>query len=563
MSNLFEPILSLSQFKLPPQDILLLSFCKSNKASKVKYWAEQLKLTQVNTSSIALYGAVPEIVRLKTDAKNRFEMLEALWAPIHQCLEGLNKEFLQQPLILPEKALNAALLAQALQKQMLDGYSVCIAEFIVQKKLKGHQQDLLSRCLFQAINAITTITLRSYQLYTPVPVTMWLRAHVLYQIAEYYDLQNKLVPQNKDKVHILRSIHEAYARLVVLGSIRPNQLSQNDIYHAYNALAHWVKFVQFFPSATADSNNFHLINLENDAGPITKSRFDGLPDHRVIELDFQNLVSQLSKMSSGQKSDSWSGGTTQIQIPVEMSASLVAHILDCWSNSMQRNQDRQRTEIDAEACIGLIDCHHHLCGGIDFMEFLHALPEASTGDDDFLSGGFDSLVSSLSKKAAAPEKPKPLKQTIFRIAIQNISAGGYCILWRGELPNRIEAGELIGLREQGRRAWSVGVIRWIRQLKNASQLGIQLLSSQPVPYGAAVMYDMGGYSDHMRAIHLPSPIMPDQPPSLLTASAPFHENSRVKLKQDEQNIDIRLQKCVFSTSKIRLFSFETLSSDTQ
>lgn len=557
MSSLFDPTLGLSQFQLPPQDIRLLSFCESNKLARLKNWADALKLTQINPASVALYRAVPEVVRLQTDVKTRFEMLECLWQPIQQCLQGLCKEFLQQPLILPEKPRNAAILAQALQKHLVDGYSICIRELIGQKRLKGGQSELFCQAIARSIDAISIIVLRAYQLYANVPNKLWLRAHVLYQIAEFYDIHQQALLKGTCEEQNLRTIKDIYVRLIALGCSRPNQLSQNDILKTYQALGQWASNIRMMPSSTADPNNFFLVDLQQDSAPINKSRFEGSPDNHLLEINFQALVGQLSKLSGSKSDDDW-GSRAGIVMPPEINDSLLAHMLDCWSNATQRYQERKRSENEAEVCIGMIDCHYHLCGAIDFQDFLH--PKSQL-DDDFLSDGFDNLLANMGKQNQPADKPKVIKQTIYRTVIQNLSAGGFCLLWRGELPNKLESGELIGLREKGRRSWSVGVIRWVRQLKDASQLGVQLLTDQPVPYGAAVTYDMGGYSDHMRAIHIPAPIMPDQPPSLLTAPMPFQENSRVKLKQDEHNVEIRLKKCLFSTSKIRLFSFDTLESN--
>jgi hypothetical protein len=556
MSHLFEPTLSLAQFKLPPQDINLLSFCESNKLIKVKAWVEDLKPTQIKPTGIQLYEALPEISHLKTDTRTRFDMLEALWPVTQQCLLGLLKEFLQQPLILPEPAQKTALLAQALQKHLLDGYTVCAKELVEQKKLRPPQQELLQNTIYRALTALSLLMLRAYQLYTAIPQSLWLRAHTLYQVAEFYDLHNRPVALTTDASP--QTLTETYLRLIMLASIRPNQLAQNDIAIAFRALEGWARQVRLFPSATADQNNLFVVDLNQDKGPIAKSRFEGDPDDRVLELDFQSLVSQLNKLSGGKNSTDWLGQTPSVTLPQEMPVSLLEHMLSCWSNSVQRIQERRRLEVEADACIGLIDCHYHLCGSVEFDRFIN--PRDPLEGDSFLSGGFDALVASLSGKKSIDE-PKASRQTVFRVVLHNVSAGGYCIFWQGDLPaSRIEAGELIGIREPDRRVWSIGVVRWIRQLKGGSQLGIQLLTTQPVPYGAASVFDMGGYSDYMRAIHIPSPAMANQPPSLLTASVPFQENTRVKLKQEDNVIDVRLGKSVFSTSKFKLFSFETLTS---
>lgn len=558
MNNLFEPTLSLSQFKLPPQDIKLLSFCESNKPQKVRGWVDHLKMTQVKATGVALYQAVPEVNHLITDAKTRYEILEILWPAVQQCLHGLAKEFLQQPLILPESVQKTALIAQALQKHLLDGYTLCAKQLVSQRKLKPALQSLLLNCIYRAMTASSMLMLRSSQLYTALPPQLWQRLHALYQTAEYYDLHKRPAPLATAEGKAARSIQEAYGRILVFSSIRPNQLSQNDLFCAYRALESWVRLVKILPSATENQNNLYLVDLNQDSGPVLKNRFAGDPNHRVLELDFQALVGQLSKMSGDAPDGDWIGSAQGITVPTEMPDTLLEHMLDCWSNSVQRNQDRRRSDVAADACIGLIDCHFHLCGSVEFEKFIN--PREELEDESFLSGGFDALVSSLTSKKDI-DTPKAQRKSVFDVTLQNISSGGYCILWRGELPNRIESGELIGIREQGRRVWSIGVVRWIRQLKHASQLGVQLLSNQPVPYGAAVMYDMGGYSDYMRAIHIPAPAMPDQPATLLTATVPFQAGGRVRLKQDDVVTDVRLEQSQFSTSKLKLFSFATLSDD--
>lgn len=558
MSNLFEPTISLNQFKLPPQDIHLLSFCESNKPVRVRAWVDDLKVTQIKSTAIALYKAVPEVNHLKVDVKARFEMLESLWPAVQHCLHGLAKEYLQQPLLLPENIQKMALIAQALQKHLLDGYTLCIQELVSQKKLKPALQEMLINSIFRAMTASSLLMLRCAQLYTALPAQLWLRLHALFQAAEYYDAHTKPAPVAVAEGRQGRTVQDAYARLLVFSSIRPNQLSQNDLFHAYRALEDWARYVKFFPSATADANNHYLVDLNQDCGALLKERFDGRPEHRVLELDFQALVSQLSKMTGNKRDIDRDSPARGLSVPAEIPAALLEHMLECWSNAVQRNQDRRRTDIAADACIGLIDCHFHLCGSIEFEQFIN--PRDEVEDDSFLSGGFDALVNSLTSKKNL-DAPKAQRRSVFDITVHNISPGGYCLLWQGELPNRIESGELIGIREQGRRAWSIGVVRWIRQLKSASQLGVQLLCTQPVPYGAAVMYDMGGYSDYMRAIHIPAPIMPNQAATLLTATVPFQAGSKVRLKQDDAVTDVRLTQSEFSTSKLRLFSFETLSGD--
>src|SRR5690606_4997309 len=136
--------------------------------------------------------------------------------------------------------------------------------------------------------------------------------------------------------------------------------------------------------------------------------------------------SQLSKLTGGKPNPGadWLGQVPSVTIPPEMPASLVDHILHCWSNPAHRRQDRKRLDVEVEACIGLIDCHYHLCGNVEFDQFIH--PKEDVLGDSFLSGGFDALIASMSGKKDF-DSPKASRQTVFRVILQNISSGGYCI----------------------------------------------------------------------------------------------------------------------------------------
>lgn len=557
MNDLFKPAVALDTLKLPPQDIELLTFCTSNKAVKVTQWVSELKLTQIKPASVALYDALPEINRLKTDVKTRFDMLEALWAATQQSCQGLARDFLQQPLILPPNAQKTAILAQALQKHLLDGYCLCIKELTALKKLKPQFKEVLKQSLFRANLCISAMFFRCYQLYSQAPINMWKQLHTLYQIAEYYELLNERMPASLANAPALKTINETYIHALAMSSIRPNQLSQNDIAAAFEALDYWVKHISLSNGSSSNDDPLFMVNLSSDAGPAHKTRFHCDQYDRVLELDFEAVANMLSKNSPAQyDSPDSTAGPSSPTLPM----SLQVHIIECWSNTPERLRERKRADIEAKACVGLMDCHKQICGDVAFEQFLNPRDDMDEGESSLLSSNFNNLVNSLSRKKDI-DAQKPTKQAVADVLVQNVSAGGYCLLWQGILGNRVEAGELIAVREEGRRTWNLGVIRWIRKLKSGSQLGVQLLSTQPVPYGAAFMYDMGGYSDYMRALHIPAPASAEYPPSLLTASVPFQENSRVRLKQEDTELEVRLTKCVLSTSKIRLFAFDTLSSD--
>lgn len=553
MTATVNPDQIFAQFKLPPQDADILSFCAGRKAAKVAEWVNALKHTQVSHTAAMLYQAIQEIVHLRTDAKTRFEMLESLWPTAQHAIQGLSREFLNQPLILPPSGQKAALVAQALQKHFVDGYSLCAKEIHEQKRTRQLHREILVNTLFRAATGAGQLILRNAQLYTQAPPGIWLRLHGLMQIATFHDLQKVPITLDQADVVDVRSIQDAWLHVVSFACVRPNQLSQSEIALAYRALEGWARHVDIHGQISDDRRNLFLVDLSADKPPVGKSRFKAGGQSMLVELDFQRLINQLSKLSDDLtvRADSL-GQIPGVSIPANLPEGLKKHILGCWSQAASRHQDRQPANQRIDVCLGLIDCHYQLANQTSFNDFLND-PVGAPGS----GAPLDSFMRALHPEDDNGNRsPRP---SIFSITLQNTSPGGYCLLWTGDLPSRLEAGELIGVRGPDGQHWNLGIIRWIRQLKNASQLGLQLLTDEAIPFGAAIMYDMGGYSDYMRAIHIATPSIPGQPPSLLTAAVPFKEGLRVKMKQEASDIDIRLKKCVYSTGKIRLFSFETLA----
>ena len=54
------------------------------------------------------------------------------------------------------------------------------------------------------------------------------------------------------------------------------------------------------------------------------------------------------------------------------------------------------------------------------------------------------------------------KHPVYKVPLVDTSPGGYCLEWQDEIPNQVKAGELLGIRDEGRQKWSVGVVRWVQ-----------------------------------------------------------------------------------------------------
>lgn len=543
MTNPIKPSVLLANINLPSQDLDELSFCASNKPAVLMKWLENLRATQLNQTAMQLYKAIPEISRLNVSYHARMEMLEIVRMRVQESIEGLQKGFLNQPIIMPEDAQKAVLIAQTLQKSMIDGYLLTVVQISQLNKTKKNTMDDLAKAIHRAITGIGFLFFRSCQIYTQLSPHLWSALHILYQVADFYDVAVEQIDDPALKHVRSMSVTAAYIRVLMLGSAKTNQLSQNDIANAYQTFERWCQHVRLHEPQDDNKHNYLVVDLRSQQGPIAKSKLGKQLDQSYLEIDFSPLLNQLNKPASesGHLSPSKMSLLTE-----DFPRALLRHLRDAWAIDASRKNERRKVASTAHVCIGLVDCHYHVNNGVEFEEFTVS------------ERGLPKIPKGIPQSVTPDPKPPEETQPSYRVNIQNSSPGGYCLLWQGEIPNKVIAGEIIGVKETGKRSWDIGVIRWVRQLKGASQLGIQVLSHSPKPYGIAQTYSMGGYSDYMRSFYLPPSRFGHNEPCLLTGSVPFEEHDKVKITDGTQEWSASLNEVIFATKSIQQFTFQTL-----
>lgn len=534
----------LARFKLPAQDLPELSFCKGNRSAAVKNWAESLPATQVNQTSVQLYKALPEVARLKTSADNRLEMLEYLRPCVLQCVEGLARHFLNQPLILPEAPLKSAVIAQALQKHLSAGYSLALAQLIANgRKSKGNEEAMALAC-HRAITGLGMMLLRSYQLYSRVPPNLWLHLHSLYRLAEEYDLLDRPVDDPLLRRSGASTLAQAYHRILLLACSRPSQMRQTDVSATYDVLETWSHLVRLQKTDRPRPDNLFVVNLSADVAPLYKSRFSGKSGDDLRELNLLQLLADFRKQREKR-----SNGVA-ISLPHTVSTALAEHLERAWGANQERSFERRSSMDKLDVCVGLGNLHHQTIGGISLEEFLG-------------ESAFEHIeLSAVDEGNAASEDPQAKREPdIHSVDVANSSPGGYCLVWRNRIPSQVKAGEVLGLREPGRHRWGLGIIRWVQQEGNASRLGVQLLAPRTIAYGAAVELPDGSFTDFRRVLMLRELKAANQPATLITAFAPFQENQRLRLNSHGETQLVQLNRRIFATGSVNQFTFRTLEVD--
>lgn len=590
----------LKKLIVPKQDLVRLSFCGGNKEVQVRLWLQSLPLTQVQQVSAQLYTAVQEISRLRTSSDNRLTILELLRVPLYQTLGGLAPKFLNQPLILPEAALKTASVAQAIQKHFLNSYLAVVRDLCSTPGIKDLQAQR-ALAIQRSLTALGLLLLRSYQLYLPVSNQIWAEVHSLYQLACVLELEQVPVEDKLPHHQGLNNIRNAYLRILLLATARPNQLRQDEIETTYNLLEQLAPLAELDTYSPAGKENLFVVLTNSNRPPFYKSHWRPAShpgEQPPLEIRTSLLVGKLQEQQKV--------GHEEVDAAVRqhnhlnLSAALTQHLEQAWSHLALRSFERQDVNAAIELTVGLTNIHFHLAGEQPFNLFLNQsdvvagapdkgaifqkhgvqLKAAETKKvDDPWGHTFDIAGTALEGEAlptiniemtikSQEQGSYHGQHPIYTVPLMDRSLGGYGLEWRDEIPVQVRAGELLGLREYGRTKWSIGVVRWAHQIKGATQLGIQILAPLAIPVALAAVHKTGGFAEYLRALRIPELRAINQPASLLTNAISFHEYSKARLYTQSQastNHDgksIQLTRRLFATGAFSLFGFRELATAT-
>jgi hypothetical protein len=237
-----------------------------------------------------------------------------------------------------------------------------------------------------------------------------------------------------------------------------------------------------------------------------------------------------------------------------------------------RQSIRLPTSASAQVLIGLPQIHRGLLAsrglsdlgdGPDEPTFIgrDLKTEATLGDEDIwdLIYPSDLLQKAARDTAAHPAStgaPTSLEQDW---QLVNASHGGYCLLSDPNQVTKAQINELVALREYGSRhdSWQIGAIRWMRQLPDGLQIGVQILGAEPSPALSQIKEENGKLGASMRSLLLPADSANSRPATLLTSPLRHAALQRVLLSHPEYKREVLLSQLVESCSGFAQFEYRT------
>ena len=567
---------------IPATTLTQPSICAGN-VEGITQWAKELPMANTGESARRLYHAIRELNQWDTDPLLRFKVLEVVRPYIYSICTLLNKHFLQSSISLNDKQLKIANLSQALQSHLATGYKLVVAHSIARLAATEKPSKIVTLAIHRAISDTNQTILRAFQLYCQPPEHAWLEVNQLLLLAEMHGLTSYKVSDRQTRFLSSSTIKDVFVRSHLLGTAKPNNLRQLDLAQLYDASELWAEYVGL--TDAEDESALFIINLHRDRPGQYRQHLRDAQKPLFRSLNTTELVKALKLWAANPN------GSHTITVPGKLSDNLLSHAIQSWGIHWQRSFRRAPIEGSLKLCIGLSATHYFSGGMVDFELMLARLkPKAvdgedsaaatgSTSTDDVWADAFDAGGAKIAdnptinldaiefinkhKKDEGNEQSE-IKYPSHQVDLINSSPGGYCLHWRGNVPPSIQAGELIGIQENGVRHWSIGVIRWIRHLRDeGTQLGIELLAPKAQIGAARLLQKTGSNGPLMRALLLPAIKAIAQPATLLLPRMPFRTGNKVELMFESEQGRYQLTKRLTSTSSFGQFQFRTAGGTQQ
>ncbi len=560
---------------LPQQTLERHSLFELNKDSAER-WLRSLPSANLGETTRQLYMALVEFNKVKCNPKDRLQILEQLRHHVHVSNRGLEKHFLNQPVILPEKSRKVAQLADTLNKQMAIGYTITANQFLGMHRLR-RPKDQLAAAFHRAITEHSLVLLRNFQLYRDEEAGFWKTIHELF----YQALKHKIAREKvTDEIWGGSTLEQCYLRPMLLFTARPHQLRQANQAEVFAHLSTWAQ------KASVRGDNLQdcvfLFNPTRDAPPTYRELCDDTAGW--LGIDSRPLCKMLED-----KMDVLSAGGKRERN--DLSLSLLSHLHTSWSTMLQRNSVRIEREDDLLLSLGLFSTHFFVAGNQPFSEFMRrevkrdpneiditkeygvrkrfdpnrdAWGEANLRDAADKDGAISHReVQSIDYEATEAGAPGPSGTTqnyrYYRAQMVNASEKGYCIKWPANEAVKLHTGDVVGMREEAELTWSVGVIRWVKQVdKDENQLGLEVLSSVADAYSARLVRSGLPVGEHQRALMLPPDRDSGLPQRILVQKSAFNEGDAIELNRPGQTYRVKFQHCVVQTATLGIYAFSTM-----
>lgn len=582
------PPLQQSALRLPEQD---LEQCKlfDPTVEAVGAWIDELPLGSPSRAGSLLRTALSELNRVDLAPNLRFDLLEALRAPVRTVIKYLEKTCLNQPIVLDEDVQLQADIITDLYALIGAGYALVAVGTIRGEAMTEdlNPARLAGVALHRAVVDTGNRIRFAYLLYQPIDLNVWATLHQLYALAERQQLAGLPVDDALRARH--STIAQEYTPPLLLACSKPNQLRQHDIKGAYRGYQEWCAYVDLQDPDLGEG--LFAVDMQTDQAPLFSELLVRRGNAQFRFINTKRLVRHLEELRQARSAQ----GVRVIEFDREtrMDTNLLEHMIKSLSEISQRNFARQPSRTGLHIATGLSDVHYFVAGERTIDEVIYGdghvesvaerartnpfVAKERSGDkwheanpdedmdEDIVSHEESAVPVDLDAPTRAvlehdPLAEQPMRYLVHSVKTMNSSAGGYCVEWE-EPPQDVFIGDVVCVRETDSHEgdWTIAVIRWISQIKDApTLLGLELISPRGTAYAARIKMPSGEYTRPIRVLLLPEITLVGQAHTLIVPRLVFKEGQRVTLTRNEDGFLVKLKHQVASTGYFSQMDFDYL-----
>jgi len=573
-----------SPLNLPPQDLRRCSLFAAELPA-VSAWVEQLPMGSPQRAAGDLREALGQLNRVPLAPRLRFQIFEALRAPVLSVTGALTRECLNQPIVLDENTQAQSDLIEDLHQLSATACTLAAVDTIrhSEQVTDINPARLACEALHRAVVHRGLHIEHTYLLYRPVGTGNWAQLHQLFALAERQQLA--LLPVDDALRDTRSSIAQEYLAPLLLACSRPNQLRQHDIAGAYRAFQEWRDFVELQDPELG--SGLFAVDMDSDQPPTFSDLLVRRDHARFRFINADALIVHLERL----KHDRGTQGLRVIEFDREtrLDTNLLEHLLKALGEISQRNFTRQESHVALHIAAGLSNVHYFVAGERSLQQVMHGEDyqprSGDEGSNPFLApvrrsdiwqranpaedtaeheaspeAGLDVDAERLTRSGQLQDEQarEPMRHLVYSVTTTNTSPGGYCIEWP-EPPGSVHIGDLVCLREaqNGHGDWIIAVVRWISQVKHAPTLmGLEFLSPRGSSYAAQVKMSNGDLSRPIRVLVLPEIPLVAQDHTLLVPRMVFREGQRIMLSRENEVSQVKLKRQVSSTGYFSQMNFD-------
>ena len=558
---------------------------------KLRKWLAALPRANMGETTRQIYSAVRDLNRQTMPGKYRVEDLELLREPARALFNNLEKHFINRTLPLPEKSQKIVTLNQSLLQEISYGYKIIVFQAAngIDRKVDIKTQNI---AILRAMRYMSELLLRASEIYEPCPAGTWHDLHQMYTYAEQNGFHTRAIPDAEYELK-KASIEEYYKQILLFALARPTALRQSDTERVYKRLAGWANLARLGRDAQEEHvNRLFCARIDQDRPPHYLSMEDCDGESEIRTIDTTQLVDSVRSEINEHESRE-----NKLAVGDQFSIETLQVLAMSWGVCAKRRFSRAERDGSIKAIIGLVNAAKAVAGIVEEQEkpveeikpgkrgqlniSLEALPEdfkasetqvksthvtphevGNKPDDawDMVAKG-RVLTDAYDKNRLLMDDSqiRRMRKNDGQWQIVNVSAGGYCLRWNSDVATLAQIGELIALCEKepdGGDAWRIGVIRWMRFIRESGlEIGVQVLS--PKVMSAKAQRSNRPNEEPFDCLVLPGIKALKLPPSVLLPAHAFRpmDNLNIKTVDEEAETEIQLDSVKEHTGSFTQFQY--------